>query len=121
MNRISHFELPSNDPAKFKEFYSKVFGWKYQQWGTEEYFLTQTGSKEEPGIEGAIMKKKHPEQPVVVSMTVENLDKCTEDVNSNGGQVVVPKMSVPGMGYLAYFKDPDGNIVGMMQMDQNAK
>ncbi|CAN5473011.1 hypothetical protein BH10BAC5_BH10BAC5_12630 [soil metagenome] len=121
MNRISHFELPSNDPGKLKEFYSKVFGWNYQQWGNEEYFLTQTGDKSEPGIEGAIMKKKHPDQPVVVSMNVENLDKSIEDVNANGGEIVVPKMAIPTMGYLAYFKDPDGNILGMMQVDADAK
>ena len=38
-----------------------------------------------------------------------------------GGTIAVPKMPVPGMGWLAYVKDPDGNIVGMMQMDPSAK
>jgi hypothetical protein len=32
----------------------------------------------------------------------------------------VPKMPVPGVGWLAYAKDPDGNIFGMMQTDASA-
>jgi predicted enzyme related to lactoylglutathione lyase len=38
-----------------------------------------------------------------------------------GGQVAVPKMAVPGVGWLAYCTDPEGHIFGMMQSDTSAK
>jgi hypothetical protein len=38
-----------------------------------------------------------------------------------GGKVVVPKMPVPTVGWLAYAKDTEGNLFGFMQMDANAK
>ena len=37
-----------------------------------------------------------------------------------GGTVAVPKMPIPTMGWLAYCKDTEGNIFGMMQMDPAA-
>lgn len=121
MERITHFEIPVNDTAKAKKFYSEVFGWKFNQWGNEEYFLADTGENGTPGINGAIMKKKDPAQPVVNSINVKNIHKSIAAIEKNGGIIVVPKMPIPGMGWLAYFKDPDGNIHGIMQNDVNAK
>ena len=31
-----------------------------------------------------------------------------------------PKMAVGGMGWLAYIKDPDGNILGLLESDPAA-
>jgi predicted enzyme related to lactoylglutathione lyase len=39
---------------------------------------------------------------------------------SLGGTVAVPKMPIQGVGWLAYAKDPDGNIFGLMQPDEKA-
>jgi predicted enzyme related to lactoylglutathione lyase len=38
-----------------------------------------------------------------------------------GAQIVVPKMAIPNVGWLAYAKDTEGNIFGMMQPDAGAK
>jgi predicted enzyme related to lactoylglutathione lyase len=54
----------------------------------------------------------------VITVDVDNLDAKLEMVE--GDAVVVPKMAVPGIGWLAYVKDPDGNIFGMMQADTSA-
>jgi predicted enzyme related to lactoylglutathione lyase len=40
---------------------------------------------------------------------------------ANGGKITMPKMVVPGVGYSAYFADPEGNIFGMMEADESAK
>ena len=37
-----------------------------------------------------------------------------------GGQIVMPKTPVPGMGWFLYFKDPEGNILALWQMDPTA-
>lgn len=119
-NRVTHFEIPCDNPEKVLEFFTKTFGWTYVQFGTEPYWLAMTGDKG-PGINGAIMKKRDPNQPLVNSIEVENIDTSMAQVEANGGTIVVPKMAVPNMGYLCYFKDPDGNIHGLFQNDANAK
>ena len=57
----------------------------------------------------------------VNSIEVSSVDEYLEGVRSNGGTVVVPKMSMPGMGYLAYCVDPDGLLFGVSQADPSAK
>jgi predicted enzyme related to lactoylglutathione lyase len=39
---------------------------------------------------------------------------------SLGGTLALPKMPIPGVGWLAYVKDPDGNIFGLTQPDTTA-
>jgi len=121
MARIVHFEIPSENPEKTMEFYTKVFRWKFNQWGQEPYWLAETGPASEPGINGAIIKKRDPNHPMVNTIAVDNIDDVIKAIEQNGCVIVVPKMAVPGVGYLAYFKDPDNNITGIMHNDPNAK
>jgi uncharacterized protein len=120
-NRVVHFEIPCNEPLKTIEFFKNVFGWNFQQFGTDEYWVVITGDEKEPGINGGIMKKRDPNQPPVNSILVDSVDEYIKKVNAGGGQVVVPKMPIPTVGWLAYFKDPDGNIHGLYQHDPTAK
>ena len=121
MARVVHFEIPSDNPEKSIDFFSKVFGWKFNRWGEEQYWLAETGPNESPGINGAIIKKNGPDHPLVNTIGVENIDDTIKAVEDFGCEIVVPKMAVPGIGWLVYFKDPDKNITGVMQMDSNAK
>jgi len=122
MNRPIHFEIPANDPKKIMAFFTKVFGWNFQKWeGPVDYWLAMTGPKEQPGIDGGILVKRDPAQPMVNTMDVVDLDACVKTIEANGGSICVPKMPVPGVGWLAYFKDPEGNIHGIMQNDPGAK
>ncbi len=103
------------------KFYGDVFGWQFQQFGDEGYWLAITGNDSEPGINGAIMQKKHPQQPVANSIQVNNIDEAIRTIEGHGGVIVLPKMAVPGVGWLAYFTDPDKNIFGVWQEDRSAK
>jgi len=42
-------------------------------------------------------------------------------ITANGGSIALPKMPIPAMGWLAYGKDTEGNIFGVMQDDPTAK
>ncbi|BDC51151.1 glyoxalase [Bryobacterales bacterium F-183] len=122
MNRPVHFEIPANNPETIMNFFSTVFGWKFDKWdGPTPYWMVTTGPTDTPGINGGIMPRRDPAQPMVNTLDVENLDATLDAVAANGGTVVVPKMPVPSVGWLAYFKDPEGNIHGAMQNDPNAK
>jgi uncharacterized protein len=120
MSRVIHFEIPGNDPEALADFYGKVFGWKTEKApGPMEYWLTKTGEGG-PGIDGGFLRRKHPDQPLANTIGVESVDAAMDAVVKNGGSVALPKMAIPGYGWLAYFKDPEGNISGVMQMDAGA-
>lgn len=116
-----HFEIPCDNPEKTIHFFEDAFGWSFQQFGTEEYWMVITGDEKDPGINGGLMKKKDPKQPIANSIDVVDLDAAVVKVEKAGGKIVVPKMAIPGVGWLAYFTDPDGNIHGLYQNDPTAK
>jgi predicted enzyme related to lactoylglutathione lyase len=118
MPRPVHFEIPSDNPERAMAFYSAVFGWTYQKFaGPMDYWLITTGPNEEPGINGGILPRRDPAQPCVNTVGVANLDETQATIEAQGGSCCLPKMPVPGVGWLAYFRDPDGHIFGAMQPD----
>ena len=122
MNRPIHFEIPAENPQRAMDFYQGVFGWTFKKWdGPMEYWVITTGANDVPGINGGLMSRRDPAQPCVNTMDVVNLDEALTLVASKGGQTVVPKMAVQGVGWLAYCKDTEGHIFGMMQPDATAK
>ena len=121
MSRIVHFEIPSDNPEKAVDFYQTVFGWKCNKWGDMDYWLTTTGDDSQLGINGAIMKRNHPQQPLTNSIGVKDIEAVIKAIEANGGKMVVPKTPIPGVGYYAYFVDIDKNIMGIMCRDKEAK
>lgn len=119
-NRVVHFEIPSDHPELSMKFFTEVFGWTFQKFGTEEYWTVNTGDQTKPGINGGLMKKRNPAQPPVNSIDVESVDDYVLKIEKAGGKIVVPKMAIPTVGWLAYFADPDGNIHGIYQNDPSA-
>ena len=57
----------------------------------------------------------------VCIVDVADADAMASRIPPAGGKVVVPKMPIPTVGWLAYAKDTEGNLFGFMQMDANAK
>ena len=122
MPRPVHFEIPAENPQRAIDFYSKIFGWTFSKWdGPMDYWIITTGEASEPGINGGLMQRRDPNQPCVNTIGVLNLDESVASVTANGGSIAVPKMPIPGVGWLAYCKDIDGHIFGMMQNDPNAQ
>jgi uncharacterized protein len=122
MPRPVHFEIPAENPQRAIDFYTKIFGWKFTKWeGPFDYWLISTGKAPEIGIDGGLLPRQYPNQPYVNTVGVENLDKTLEVVLASGGTLSVPKMPVPGIGWLAYCKDTEGHVFGMMQPDASAK
>jgi predicted enzyme related to lactoylglutathione lyase len=123
MPRVVHFEIDAMKPEEAARFYENVFGWKFQKWeGPMEYWLIATGKEGEPGIDGGLGKRKAGAGPTTVNtIDVPSVDEFAERVKRNGGTIVVPKHAVPSVGWLVYFKDPEGNLFGMMEADEAAK
>lgn len=121
MTRVVHFEIDAKKPERAIKFYEGVFGWKIEKWkGPVDYWLIVTGKEKEPGIDGGLAKRTEKEPSTVNTIDVPSVDEYVKKVEANGGSIVRPKMAVPGVGWMAYFKDPEGNIWGMMESDPSA-
>ena len=122
MSRVVHFELGVTNPERAIKFYSGVFGWTIHKYGGPmEYYLVDTGDPKEPGINGGLVVNKDAQPRTVNTIAVENLDEFMKKVEEAEGKIVVPKTAIPGVGWLAYFNDTEGNIVGMHQFDSSAQ
>lgn len=120
--RVVHFEIDAENPERAVKFYQTVFGWKIEKWkGPMEYWLIMTGDPKEPGIDGGLAKRTEPQPSTVNTIDVPSVDQYVGKIQANGGTIIRPKQAIPGVGYVAYFKDPEGNIFGMMEADENAK
>jgi predicted enzyme related to lactoylglutathione lyase len=120
MPRPVHFEISAEDPERALHFYREVFGWQSQKWdGPRDYWLLNTGTNDEPGIDGGLAPR-HPGPPVVNTISGDSIDAHLAKIESQGGQITQAKMPIPGVGYLAYCQDTEGNPFGIMEMDETA-
>jgi len=80
-----------------------------------------TGKEKEPGIDGGLSKRTEAEPSTVNTIDVPSVDKYVKKIVESGGKIIRPKMAVPGVGWMAYFKDPEGNTWGIMESDESAR
>jgi uncharacterized protein len=127
MGRVVHFEIHAENPERAIKFYQGLFGWEFKKWeGPVPYWLITTGPKEQPGINGGLVPRRGTIDGTsviayVCTADVKNIDESVKKAQSLGGTIALPKMPIPGVGWLAYAKDTEGNIFGMMQSDPGAR
>ena len=125
MGRPVHFEIHAEQPERAAAFYGTLFGWSFQKWdGPMPYWLISTGDAP-VGINGGMVQRHggaptegQPVNAYVITVDVESCDGAVELALAHGGSVALPKMPIPGIGWLAYLKDTEGNIFGVMQRDE---
>jgi hypothetical protein len=128
MSNVIHFEIHASEPDRAIRFYSEVFGWELQAWeGPAAYWLINTGSENEQGIDGGlVLRRGEPPQegaPInafVCTVETADLDATLTRIGKAGGTTVVQKMAIPAVGWIAYCRDTEGNIFGVMQEDSTA-
>jgi len=128
MPRPIHFEIQAENVERAIAFYGELLGWEFSQWGKEPYWLVKTGEKGTPGIDGGLMPRRggspadmQPVNAFVCTVDVAALDAMVKRVMDLRGSIALPRMPIPTVGWLAYAKETEGNIFGIMQMDANAK
>ena len=124
MNKVVHFEIPSDDQARAKKFYAEVFDWQVQDSPYEggvysfaittpvddDYMYTEPG-----GSNGGIVEREEATRSPVVTIEVPSIDQHIPRIEAAGGTMLGPKGEVPGMGFYAYFKDSEGNVMGLWE------
>ena len=126
MSRVVHFEIHAERPDRAVAFYTKLFGWQFTKWdGPMEYWLIKTGEPGTPGIDGGLMQRHGTIDGTAIiafvcTVDVADIDRAIAAALAAGGSIALPKEAIPTVGWLAYCKDTEGNIFGMMQSDPNA-
>ena len=125
MSRVVHFEIHAEDPARAAAFYTAALGWEIKKWeGGDgiDYWLVTTGDKKDIGINVAITKRLGPApkggEPInsyVDVIGVTDIDTTIANIEKAGGTVALAKNDIPKVGQLAYYKDTEGNIFGILQ------
>ena len=119
--RVVHFEVPFDDAERARAFYAEAFGWKLMPVPELSYTLVTTGPSDqgppsEPGfINGGMFQRGEPTAGPVVTIEVDDIDTALERIGSLGGSTVTGRQQVGDMGFSAYFKDPEGNLMGLWQ------
>ncbi len=127
MPRVVHFEIHATEPEALIDFYARLFGWTFTPTEGMEYWLISTGPREEPGIDGGLVPRPVPgpaDSPALgafpCTVDVASVDETLALADELGAELALPKMPVTGVGWLAYIKDPDGNVLGLLQADPSA-
>lgn len=85
-----------------------------------DYWLVTTAEAPEVGIDGGIGRRQHADDQTTNTIDVADLDAAVDKVVASGGTITNPRHAVPGIGWLAYATDTEGNPFGMMQDDGSA-
>lgn len=122
VSAIVHFDVPAEDTGRAKEFYSSLFGWKFESWPGMDFFLFSTTNLDgTPGIGGGLGKRMDPSQRMMNYFGVASIDAAMKQVTALGGKLTTPKMPVPGVGYMANCVDTEGNAFGIFEENKGAK
>jgi uncharacterized protein len=67
------------------------------------------------GINGGMMQRSAETPSPVITIDVDDIEQSLKDVEAAGGTTVTPRTPIPGMGAFGYFKDPEGNVMGLWE------
>jgi len=124
MDGVNLFNIPVDDMTRAKEFFSKTFGWSFMATGMDgdHHFATtvptdETGlPKEIGGINGGLLNRGAYEQQVTsIFIKVSSIEKTLEEVEKNGGSLVLAKVPIADFAYLAQIKDTEGNLISLWE------
>jgi uncharacterized protein len=119
MNAVNWFEIPATNFERAVTFYETILNASLHQ----ETFAEQRNAlfphTRGEGIGGAIIPVSDV-QPItagamvyVNAQTADNLEQIVSRVEAAGGSVVQPKTSLGPIGFVAMFRDIEGNLVGL--------
>ncbi len=119
--RVVHFEIPFDDGDRARAFYGEIFGWDLMVMPEMSYTLATTGPSGEEGptepgfVNGGMLRRESPTEGPIIVIDVDDIDATLAKVEAQGGQALLGKQQVGEMGFAAYFKDVEGNTMGLWQ------
>ena len=112
-NPVLHFEIMGKDGAATQKFYREVFDWEVNADNPMNYGVVT--AQEEKGIGGGVGANPEGATYVTVYMAVPDLQATLDKAEAAGGTTVMGPTDIPGVVTMAMFKDPDGNLIGIIK------
>jgi predicted enzyme related to lactoylglutathione lyase len=126
LDKVIFFEIPVDNAARARQFYSTAFGWKMNEIPEMHYIQVGTVDADQMGVRGTpkergainggmVERRRELAENPIIYVSVENIDQAVATIEKNGGKIVKPRTAVGNFGFAAYFKDTEGNIIGLWQ------
>ncbi len=115
-NPVVHFEIVGRDGAALQRFYREVFDWEINADNPMAYGLVEAQGG---GIGGGVGVPVEEDAGPYVTFYIEvaDLRAALDRVESLGGTVVMDITTIPGMVTMAMFRDPEGNLIGIVDSE----
>ena len=119
-HQVVHFEIPADDVQRARQFYSRLFGWQSEAApGFPDYYTFDSSDGQR--LQGGAIQARQPGMEVPVNyVSVESVGQMVGRIRELGGEILMDKAPVPGMGWMAIFRDTEGTTFGLWEMDPNA-
>lgn len=127
MGNVRHFAINADDLSRARRFYERVFGWNFEPWGPPGFFMISTSDRSASAVLGSLQQRRElvpGKRMTGYECTIavdDGVEKIAAAVRANGGRVVMEKATIPGVGDLIFFEDPEGNLAGAMRYDPKAE
>lgn len=123
---VRHFAINADNPTRAREFYGAVFGWTFSAWGPPGFWMMDTGSRDPGSPMGSLQQRRTLVEGERMlgfecTMSVPDVRPVERAIVAAGGTILMPRTTIPTVGHLLWFRDPEGNVAGAMQYDREAK
>ena len=122
MDKVVHFHIPVEDMERSKEFYTKIFDWKFKETGHPEYQLAKTVETDEDdnpietgAINGALYIRDIPMECPEITIEVASIDDYLKKIEEADGTIVTKRTGVKDIGFYAEFRDTENNLMGLWE------
>jgi uncharacterized protein len=117
---LTHFAINADDVETTRAFYEQALGWTFRPWGPPGFYQIQTGPDDDPGVRGAMQQRRElvagtPTIGIEPTFEVVDLDEAVASVVAAGGEVLMDRFTISGVGHLMFFRDPSGNAIGLIE------
>ncbi len=127
-NLVVHFEIHATEPQRLMDYYSQLLGWTFTRFGDAAYWAIDTGDgaismgAAGTGINGGLTQRMGPPPvegaPISGANIVVGIDGNVDELYRRGidlgGNEALPPDDMPSIGRVAYLRDPDGNVFGII-------
>ena len=110
---ITHIEIPTTGTKESARFFKEVFDWKTTDYPDMNYVVFEA----EGGTGGGFspVTEENPIGNILLYINTPNLEESLEKIRANGGEVLMESFEIDGVGTMATFRDPSGNLLALLQ------
>ena len=104
--KINYVEFPAKDIVATKDFFTKVFGWSFEDYGPDYIAFSNEGL--DGGFYQSDLTASTKTGSALIIFYSKDLKSTQSKIEAAGGSMLRPIFSFPG-GSRFHFADPNGN------------